>query len=60
MEKKELEEKCGGPYLMFEISECGETLDSVIEAVERNYPGWRFWGTEPAFQSCVMAVFEKS
>lgn len=50
----------GGPFLSFEISECGHSLDEVIAQVERLYPGWRFSRTEPAHETCLMAVFEKA
>ena len=62
MEKQKMTETLlalGGPYLMFEISECGKTLDEVIAAVEHDFPGWRFSGTVPMYASCIMAVFEK-
>lgn len=51
-------DRLGGPYLEFEISECGYDLQDIIEAVERKYPGARFAGTEKRYESCIMAVFE--
>jgi len=58
-ESQEKEIVLGGPYLEFEISECGFPLEAVIEKVEREYPGWHFDRTEPRYESCLMAVFTK-
>ena len=49
----------GGPFLEFEISECEVPLDDIIAAVEKNYPDWKFWATEPRYESCIMAIFER-
>ena len=56
---EQMQEKLGGPWLIFEISESGMTLDEIIAAVGKKYPGWQFRGTEPMFQSCIVAMFEK-
>ena len=47
------------PSLEFEISECNASLDEIIEAVEREYPDFRFSRTEERYYTCLMAVFEK-
>ena len=45
--------------LSFEISELTLSLDEIIKAVEKNYPGFHFNRTEPRYDSCIIAVFEK-
>ena len=52
-------EMIGGPELSFEISECGMDLMEIVEMIERDWPGWKFNRTEPRYNSCVMAIFEK-
>lgn len=46
------------PELAFEISESEYDLKEIIEAVQMQYPGWRFNRTEARYQSCVVAIFE--
>ena len=58
---QELEEVfLGSMEISFEISEAGIPLERVIEIVEAKYPGWRFSRTEARYESCIMAIFEKS
>ena len=47
------------PELAFEISESEYDLKDIIEAVQMQYPGWRFNRTEERYLSCVVAIFEK-
>lgn len=49
----------GNPELSYEISECGAPLETVIEIVERENPGWRFDRTEARYESCLMAIFTR-
>ena len=49
----------GGPELSFEISEANAPLETIIEIVEREYPGWTFDRTEARYESCIMAIFTK-
>lgn len=52
-------ERIGGPELSFEISESDMDLTEIVEMVEKDWPGWKFNRTEPRYNSCVMAIFEK-
>lgn len=58
-ENKNPEIILGNPELSYEISECGAPLETVIEIVERENPGWKFDRTEARYQSCIMAIFVK-
>ena len=48
-----------GLELSVEISEEKRTLDEIINAVQIEYPGFRFDRTEQRYQTCIMAVFIK-
>ena len=44
--------------LSFEISESPYSLEEIIEAVEQEFPGYKFNRTEARYMSCEMAIFE--
>ena len=50
----------GAPELSFEISESGMKLEEIIKYVETHFDGWKFSRTEARYESCVMAIFERS
>lgn len=46
--------------LRVEISECGLELGDIEEAVRRAHgEDWKYSRTEMAFDTCIMAVFER-
>lgn len=47
-------------YIEVEISEYKHlTLDEIIRAVTTGHPNYKFNRTEPRYQSCIMAIFER-
>lgn len=47
----------GEPELSFEISESKNSLDEIIEAVQKRFPNARFNRTESRYDSCIVAIF---
>ena len=47
------------PEMDLEISEIDAPLEEIIQAISRQYPGWKFSRTEKRYESCIMAIFEK-
>lgn len=57
-----IKELFGYPEISFEISERGfdaAKFREFVDAVEAEYPGYRFNRTESRYESCVMAIFER-
>lgn len=45
-------------WIEVEISELDIPLEEIIEEVEKANPDYRVSGTEPRYESCVIARFE--